>query len=100
MDADALFTIGAIHTVTVKQPCAHFFSFETVGRNTERYFAFTGSGTLAGSIQGGSGTDALNYAAYGSSVIANLNSSMATGVGAGLAGKVNGIENLYRFLVQ
>ena len=95
MDADALFTIGAIHTVTVNSHVLTFSAFENLLGGTQNdTFAFTGSGTLTGSIQGGSGTDALNYAAYGSAVTINLETGSATGVGAGLAGKVSGIENL------
>ena len=58
--------------------------------NSTNSIAFEGSAKLDGSLTGGSGTDTLDFSAYDSAVIVNLNTNTADMVG----GLVTGIENL------
>src|SRR5262249_50829802 len=57
------------------------------GNNT---FVFSDGASVGGSIDGGPGTNTLDYSAYTSNVIVNLAMSAATGVG----GTIANIENV------
>jgi len=46
-------------------------------------FALTGSGSISGSVDGGAGSDLLNYIDYGSAVTVDLSTGEATGISAG-----------------
>jgi hypothetical protein len=48
-------------------------------------FVFSNGAGVSGGIDGGGGTNALNYAAYTGNVIVNLQTAGATGVGGGIA---------------
>ena len=72
-----------------------FSSIESLqGSTGNDTFAITGSGSLAGTIVGGLGTDVLTYAGYASNVSVSLAASTATGVNAGVAGAFSGIERI------
>jgi hypothetical protein len=83
-NADTIETIG-------KGSELYFTSFGsiTAGPNNDT-FTFTNGATLSGSIQGGGGTDKLDYSACTTGVTVNLQLHTATGVG----GTVTGIRNV------
>jgi Ca2+-binding RTX toxin-like protein len=68
-----------------------FDGFEnlTGGTSTDA-FVFGNGATVTGTVNGGAGTDVLDYSAYTVSVAANLTVGLATGTGA-----VVGVENLF-----
>lgn len=69
----------------------HFSAFENVlGGGGDDTFSFSGSATLSGALDGGGGTNTLDYTAYGNGVNVNLASGGATGV-------VGGFSNLTSF---
>ncbi|MDH4410746.1 MAG: filamentous hemagglutinin N-terminal domain-containing protein [Verrucomicrobiales bacterium] len=69
-----------------------FSSFENVaggiGNNT---FSFTGSATLTGSLDGGAGSNTLDYSTYATGVLIDLSAGSATGI-------VDGFENIASFI--
>ena len=68
-----------------------FSSFENLlAGGGDDTIAFSGDGSLSGSLNGGSGTDTLDFSAYGRGVAVNLN----TGTADVLGGTLSGIENL------
>jgi hypothetical protein len=56
-----------------------------VGGSDYDTFVFSDGFQIAGTIDGGAGTNTLNYAAYTSDVYVNLVTGVATGVGAGIS---------------
>jgi hypothetical protein len=56
-----------------------------VGGAAADTFVFGDGFQIAGTIDGGGGTNTLNYSAYTSNVIVNLQTGTATGVGGGIA---------------
>lgn len=59
-------------------------------------FVFSNGASVAGSIDGGAGTDILDYSQYATGINVNLNLNIATGVGVGIAnleGAVGGLGN-------
>jgi Ca2+-binding RTX toxin-like protein len=76
-----------------------FVSFDNLlaGSGSDTFY-FSGTGFIAGSINGGGGRDTLDYSSYeqgdNSGVSVNLAGGSATGVGQGTLGKVAGIEDL------
>lgn len=59
-----------------------FDGFENLlGGSQNDLFRFTGNATLDGDIDGGGGTNRLDYLAYGSGVALDLESSTVTGIG-------------------
>jgi len=72
-----------------------FSSIESLqGGTGNDTFAITGSGSLAGTIVGGDGTDRLTYASYSSNVSVSLAASTASGLNAGVTGAFSGIEEI------
>ena len=68
-----------------------FTSFENLlTGNGDDTIAFSGDGSLSGSLDGGSDTDTLDFSNYNSGVTVNLNSGTADVLG----GTLSGIENL------
>jgi trimeric autotransporter adhesin len=69
-----------------------FSAFENVaggiGNNT---FSFTGSATLTGSLDGGAGSNTLDYSTYATGVLIDLSAGSATGI-------VGGFENIASFI--
>jgi hypothetical protein len=61
-----------------------------LGNSSPDVFAVHTGGSLAGSIDGGTGTNTLDYSSYGTGVTVNLPAGTATGVG----GSVMNIENV------
>jgi hypothetical protein len=68
-------------------------------------FVFANGASVSGNIDGGGGTNALNYAAYSTSVVVDLQTSTATGVGGTVANILNvtggtgGGSGIYNILV-
>ena len=96
-------TIGAADTYRTRTATLDFSGYENLlGGGGNDTFAFTGSGSVKGTVNGGLGTDWLDYSLYGTGVHVNLFSSpvtvgtltypalSATGVFGGLA---NGLLN-------
>ena len=84
-----------------------FYNYENlVGGTGNDTFAFTGSGTLSGTLNAGAGTDLLDYGSYSSGVHVNLNSAVvnvdavnysarsATGIFGGAANGLSNFENI------
>ena len=69
-----------------------------VGGTANDSFVFVGSGSLAGTLAAGLGTDTLNYTNYGSAVTVDLTTGQATAIGEGLINKVTGIENIKDYI--
>lgn len=68
-----------------------FSAFENVlGGAANDTFAFSGSATLSGSLDGGGGTNTLDYTSYGTGVIIDLENGAATGI-------IGGFENIATF---
>ena len=68
-----------------------FSDIETInGGDGDDSIAFEGTATLSGSLNGGLGTDTLDFSTYGSGVTVNLSTGTADMIG----GLVSGIENL------
>jgi len=65
-----------------------------VGGSGNDSFCFSGTGTIAGSINAGGGRDILDYSAYAAGVAVNLFTGSATGVNGGAAGSIAGFEDL------
>lgn len=65
-----------------------------VGGSGDDTFAFNADGTLTGSIDGGGGSNTLDYSDYGSGVVVDLNTGSATAVAAGADGMITGIRML------
>jgi hypothetical protein len=74
------------------------------GNGADAFFFFDGAG-VDGTIDGGGGTNGLNYAAYSSTVLVDLQTGFATGVGGGIAniqnvaGGTGGGAGVYNILV-
>jgi hypothetical protein len=68
-------------------------------------FVFADGAGVDGTIDGGGGTNTLDYSAYSSSVLVDLQTGFATGVGAGIAniqnvtGGAGGGSGVYNILV-
>ena len=87
--AGSIFTINAADGGMVDT--ALFSAYESLlGGAADDTFAFSGSGSLRGWLNGGLGTDTLTYSLYGSGVITDLANLKSTGV----TGKVSAIENV------
>ena len=73
---------------------SNFSSFENlVGGSGTDTFKLSGSGSLSGTIDGGGGTNILDYSLYGTpGVTVNLQTGSATAIGGGAAGKVANIS--------
>jgi hypothetical protein len=75
------------------------------GGNGADTFVFADGAGVDGTIDGGSGTNALDYSAYSSSVLVNLQTGFASGVGGGIAniqnvtGGTGGGAGTYNILV-
>jgi hypothetical protein len=75
------------------------------GGNGADTFVFANGAGVAGTIDGGGGTNALDYSAYSSSVLVNLQTGFATAAGAGIAniqnvtGGTGGGAGVYNILV-
>lgn len=70
-----------------------FSSFENLtGGSGDDTFKFVGGGSLSGALNGGTGTNVLDYSLYGSPGVAvNIQTGIATAIGSGLAGKLTNI---------
>jgi hypothetical protein len=75
------------------------------GGNGADFFVFADGAGVDGTIDGGGGTNALDYSAYSSSVLVDLQTGSATGVGGGIAniqnvtGGTGGGAGVYNILV-
>ena len=98
--ADTLIGPGAATTWTINAAnggrvgASNFSSFENlVGGSGTDTFKLSGSGSLSGTIDGGGGTNILDYSLYGTpGVTVNLQTGSATAIGGGAAGKVANIS--------
>ncbi len=88
-DTDTIFTISGQNAGTVNGS----FSFSAMeilnGGAGNDTFAFTGSGALSGQINGGDGSNTLDYSGYGLGVTVDLQNATATGIS-----KFSGIQAL------
>jgi Ca2+-binding RTX toxin-like protein len=67
-----------------------FSSFENLtGGAGNDTFTFAKGTSVAGAIDGGGGTNTLNYAAYTTAVLVDLNAGVGTGVGGGITNIAN-----------
>lgn len=72
----------------------NFSSFENLlGSSGDDSFAFGPSGTLSGTVNGGTGTDVIDYSLFGTGVSVNLSTGSATAVSGGSLGGISQIEN-------
>jgi hypothetical protein len=83
-----------------------FSAFQNLGGGAGgNTFVFASGATVGGTITGGAGTNTLDYSAYTTSVIVDLQTGFATGVAGGVAGiaNVNGANSsgagLYNLLI-
>lgn len=68
-----------------------FTAFENIlGGAADDTFAFSGNATLSGTLDGGGGSNTLDYTTYGTSVIIDLENGAATGI-------IGGFENIATF---
>jgi hypothetical protein len=66
--------------------------FETLtGGSANDTFAFAGTYTFTGSLNGGAGTDSFDYSAYDTAITLNLQ----TGIISGLIGSFSGMEGIF-----
>lgn len=64
----------------------NFFSFENLNAgNDDDTFAFSGNAFLSGTLDGGGGTNLLDYGGYGTGVIVDLAGNGGTGIGGGFS---------------
>jgi hypothetical protein len=90
--ANTLIGPNAATAWTLKGPNAgdvgnvHFSGFANlVGGSGADVFRFHDGGSVSGNIDGGGGTNTLDYAAYSDNVLVNLQTGTATGVGDSIA---------------
>ena len=96
--SDTLSTPNSASTITIDgansgtvNAIYEFSSFENLlAGSGDDSIAFVGDGSLSGGLQGGAGTDTLDFSAYGRGVTVNLNTNSADVLG----GSLGGIENL------
>lgn len=80
---------GGVGTLT-------FTSFENlIGGSLSDQFKLARAGRLTGSVNGGGGTDTLDFTAWTVGVVANLSTGSATGIANRAGRKVSAIENAY-----
>lgn len=78
---DATWTISGANSGTVNG--LTFWSFENLtGGTGPNHFIVLPGGSLSGELQGGSGSNTLDYSEYGSSVTVNLGNNTATNIGS------------------
>ena len=78
-NAASTWTIGAADTYRTGTATLDFSGYENLlGGSGNDTFAFTGSGSVKGTVNGGLGTNWLDYSLYGSGVHVNLFSSPVT----------------------
>ncbi len=95
LNAEAVFNIAASHSYTSGGYTLSFSSYENlVGGSAADTFAFIGTGTLSGTINGSGGTDTIDYSAYSTGATVNLNTGMATALGGGVVGRLSNVENI------
>jgi hypothetical protein len=104
-DDPTSWSITAADTGTLSDGVA-FANFGTlVGGAGDSSFAFADGATLSGSITGGGGSNTLDYSAYSTTVMVNLQTGFATGVEGGVAsvqnvtGGTGGGAGVYNILV-
>ncbi len=102
---DTLRTLDSASTFTIDQAnggsyatggnTLDFLSFDNLvaGAGAD-VFNFVGSGTIAGSINAGAGTDLISYALYHTGVMVDLLNGATTGVDGGANGAISGFENI------
>jgi hypothetical protein len=85
---------------------ASFTNFQNLtGGSGNDTFTFSSGATLSGTVNGGGGTNTLDYSAYTTSVLVDLRTGFATGVGGGVSniGNVHGSNSsgsgLYNLLI-
>jgi len=76
-------------------PVVRFSSVEHLqgAASSDRFILYNGAG-VSGSIDGGAGTDTIDYSRYLTGIQASLFGQFATNVGAGALGALRGIENV------
>ncbi|MFZ5944777.1 MAG: hypothetical protein ACOYVD_11740, partial [Bacillota bacterium] len=84
LNTSSIYTIGVNHFLSNSGITMLFSGYEhLVSGSGKDSFVFTGSGELAGSIDGGLGIDEMDYSGYDSGVIVNLLTGKATGLADG-----------------
>jgi hypothetical protein len=89
-DADNSWTItgqnaGTLSSALLAGAVTFSGAANLLGGNGADTFVFADGAGVDGTIDGGGGTNALDYSAYSTSVVVNLQTGAATGVGAGFA---------------
>jgi hypothetical protein len=87
---DLTFTITAANAGTVDGVLSFFAVQNLTGGGANNTFVFNDGTGLDGTILGGGGTNTLDYSAYSTSVVVDLQTEYATGVGGG----VSNIQNV------
>ena len=94
MNTDSAFTISASGNSYREIASGRSLGLSSIenliGGSANDTFSMVGTASLAGSINGGAGTDTLDYSAYTMAISVNLAAGTATGVGGG----ISQIENL------
>ena len=89
-DQAASFVFDADHRYNLNGQFATFAGFETlIGGTQVDSFAFDGTGSFVGTLDGGAGDDRLDYSGYANPVTVDLHNDTATG----LTGTFTSIEN-------
>ncbi|NLO98664.1 MAG: hypothetical protein GX091_11480, partial [Peptococcaceae bacterium] len=66
-----------------------------LGGSGDDTFAFNGNGRLTGSLDGGAGTNTLDYTEYDSGIGSGVTVNLTTGSATGVGGTVSSIHNLF-----
>jgi hypothetical protein len=104
-DAPTTWSITGADAGTVDNGVVFAAFGNLVGGAGDNAFVFSDGATVSGSITGGGGTNTLDYSAYSSSVLVDLQTGSATGVGGGIAniqnitGGSGGGTGVYNILV-
>jgi hypothetical protein len=79
-------TVNDAGTLSSAAAVASFSGFQNLtGGAADNAFVFRDGQGVSGAITGGNGTNALDYSAYTTNVLVNLQTSTATGIGGGIA---------------
>jgi hypothetical protein len=88
LNADSTWNITGAHAGTVSGDT--FSGFDSLnGGSGNDIFMFGSAGSVTGTINGGSGTNTLDYSTHSTGVTVNLTTGAATGVGGGVSNIVN-----------
>jgi hypothetical protein len=96
---------GTLSSSLIVGPVTFSGAAKLIGGNGADTFVFADQASVDGAIDGGGGTNTLDYSAYSTSVLVDLQTGSATGVGAGIAniqivtGGTGGGAGIYNILV-